>query len=204
MMWLNWQKWIKISSVFKMKLTTILNINLHRYNEHVRSVWSHLVDNLYYRLSEVFLTQALAIWSCEIFLNSKLVACKYLNLLSVFSGEPRASLKKKAVYLEFPKAFALLPPGLMSRWQIVSSSDCSILTHLSMNSAPDHAGVIQGLSDSALQKDRLTCPSQSFPVGLENWEAYCFSLSFKKLWITKNYQHASFSECHFFVAFLFG
>lgn len=104
MMWLNWQKWIKISSVFKMKLTTILNINLHRYNEHVRSVWSHLVDNLYYRLSEIFLTQALAIWSCEIFLNSKLVACKYLNLLSVFSGEPRASLKKKSCLFRVSKS----------------------------------------------------------------------------------------------------
>lgn len=46
-------------------------------------------------------------------------------------------------------------------------------------------------------EDRLTCPSQSFPVGKENWKAYCFSLGFKKLWITKNYQHASFSECHF-------
>lgn len=196
MMWLNWQKWTKISSAFKMKLTTILNINLHRYNEHVRSVWSCLVDNLYDRLSEIFLTQALSIWSREIFLKSTQMNCtQMLKLAECFQRWTQGFTVKPAVYLEFSKAFAVLPPVLRSRWQI--HPQAVQYSHLSVNSAPDHAGLIQGSSDPALQKDRLTCPAQSFPVRLENWEAYSFSLGFGKLWPTKNDQHAGFNECHF-------
>lgn len=153
----------------------------NRGNEHVKSVWTHLVANPYYKLKKNLSCSGTLYLVIYLRFSAEQVNCKQvLEHSECFQVWAWGFTERLSVYTGFSKTSAVMQPGLRCGWQIVSSSHCSLHTCVSANSVWVHRCHTR-LEWFSSVKDKLTCPSQTFSSGQESWEVYFFSLGLEKL-----------------------